>query len=111
MAKFFAVKAYGNDLEKLKQALGLGIGEAKSTGSTLTLLVPKLNGVEDTILSDVLGNEVVHLLSEGNHLARDSYTLIMCSTKTIDPFSEQGVVVALWGGRPMLKKVDQCTNA
>lgn len=111
MPVFFAVKAHGPDKDKLSSALAAGVVLAQQHSCQMTLLVPALKAAEGTILSDVLGEKSVRRLVKGETLRLEGCALVMCSMQTVNPFQEQGVVVALWGGKTMLEKLDKCSVA
>lgn len=111
MADLFAVLAYGPDKEKLNTALGVAAVLAEDRSLDITILVPALKHVDHTILSAVLGEKFVRNMAKGQQCTFQGRPVHLESMRTVNPLSERGIVLALWGGEKMLKKVDECTLA
>ncbi|WP_156831187.1 hypothetical protein [Arhodomonas aquaeolei] len=111
MRDLFAVLAYGPDKAKLNTALGAAAVLAEDRSLNITLLVPALKHCENTVLADVLGEKFVKNMVKGQHCTFHDRPVNIKSMQTVNPLSERGVVLALWGGDKMLKKVDACRLA
>jgi len=111
MTKRFYIPAEGPDVKALHIALYGASVLAKEYKSEIILIVPTLKHASGTILSKVLKGESLKKLVKGASLKYDNAPIRMVSTQTFDPYRDNGVLVALWAGNNMLKKIDQSDDA
>lgn len=111
MADLFAVLAYGPDQEKLKTALGTAIVLAQERSLDITIVVPALKYAHITVLDSVFSEDSIKRLVAKKPVTLNYCPVRMKSMQTLNPFSERGILVALWSSQKMLKKIDECRNA
>ena len=107
----YLVPAHGPDEEQLAVALIGAIEASKKHSCGLTIMVPALKYAEYTILERIIGEKFVRNLRKGNTGNIEGVSVKMVSKRTINPFSEYGVILSLWGGKEALDKVDKAKSA
>ncbi|MBU1392522.1 MAG: hypothetical protein KJ560_06095 [Gammaproteobacteria bacterium] len=110
MNTHFYIPAHGPDVEALKEVLSAASVLAKHHKCEITLVVPVLGSANSTILSDVIGTAQLKKLVKGETLTLLGNPLKLTSTQKLSPFTSNGVLVGIWAGKNMLKKLDDCHN-
>lgn len=111
MTKRFYIPAEGPDVEALNIALFGASVLAEEYNSEIILVVPALKYAAGTILSQCLKEAALKKLVKGISLKYNNVPIRMVSTQTFNPYRDNGVLVALWAGENMLKKIDQSPDA
>ncbi|MGY5842148.1 hypothetical protein ACXHQK_21655 [Vibrio chemaguriensis] len=111
MTERFYVPSEGPDVEALNIALYSASILANKFESELILVVPALKHATSTVLNQCIKETALKKLSKGSVLRYQDAPIRMVSMKTLNPYSDNGVLLALWAGEHMLSKIDESPNA
>ena len=111
MTNKFAVIATGPDYDKLRFALSAAAVLAQEYETSISIVVPTLSNVRNTILSKLLGVEYTKNLLKDKPSLLENRPVTLSSIRTFNPHSEKGVVIGIWGGAKMLSTIDKAVTA
>ncbi|WP_038176234.1 hypothetical protein [Vibrio pacinii] len=111
MTERFYVPSEGPDVEALNIALYSASILANKFESELILVVPALKHATSTVLNQCIKETALKKLSKGEVLRYQDVPIRMVSMKTLNPYRDNGVLLALWAGENMLSKIDESPNA
>ncbi|EGR2303325.1 hypothetical protein D0814_24540 [Vibrio parahaemolyticus] len=111
MTERFYVPSEGPDVEALNIALYSASILANKFESELILVVPALKHATSTVLNQCIKETALKKLSKGEVLRYQDAPIRMVSMKTLNPYRDNGVLLALWAGEHMLSKIDESPSA
>jgi hypothetical protein len=111
MIERFFVPAHGPDREALAIAVTAAIALAEKHNCEITLLVPALKNASNTILTDILQEKSVKKLVKGETVKINGHTTKMKSTVNFQPYSEHGLIVALWATKKSVQKMEEADRS
>jgi len=111
MSLKFAVIAHGAEIDKLRFALSAGVALSQKHETSISIIVPTLSNVKNTILSKLLGEEYIKQLLKGKPSTLEGRPVTLSSIRTFNSHSETGVVIGIWGGDKMLSVIDKAVSA
>ncbi|HDZ9126302.1 hypothetical protein DD565_01955 [Vibrio cholerae] len=107
MTERFYIPAEGPDVEALNIALYSASILASERDSEIILVVPALKYASGTILNQCITEAALKKLTKGEVLQYQKVPIRMTSLKTLNPYRDNGVILALWAGDKMLSKIDE----
>ena len=111
MTKRFFIPATGGDIEALKVAIYGASFLAKEHGSEIIIVAPTLKNVANTVLNKVIKVDAIKKMTKGATLKFNNVPIRIVSSQTFNPYKDNGVLVALWGEKNMLNKIDESSNS
>lgn len=106
----FLVKSYGDNKEGTKVGLAkmLEALKALDSGATAAIVVPSIGHVKDTLLVDVLGEDVAKRLINNRVLEFDDKSkLVLCACATLKNYTGADVYLALWGTETTIMSIEK----
>jgi hypothetical protein len=110
MKTHFYIPAHGPDVQALRESLYAASVLAEHHKCDITLVVPVLGSVNSSILVDTIGSKQLKKLVNGETLILSGNPLRLTSTQKLSQFGTHGVLVGIWAGGSMLKKLDNCSD-
>ena len=108
--KRYLVKSYGDNRDGTRAGLQSFFAnlQPKTTG---VIVVPTLGNVKDTILVDVLGEDLSRQLIKSREISlQDGITIHLCSAGTLKNFKYANSYLALWAPESTIEAVEQLTS-
>lgn len=107
----FLVKSYGDNIDGVKAGLGKLL-ELLGTYDRATIVVPLIGQVNNTMLTDVLGEQLSRKLIKDRVITLEGHKKIsLCGQSALKNFRNDEIYLDLWGSASSISNLEKLTYA
>ncbi|OEE69039.1 hypothetical protein [Vibrio splendidus] len=104
----FLVKSFGDNSEGTKVGVQKVL-QLLTKYNTAVIVVPTIGKVKNTLLTDILGDDLSKQLIKNRVINFDGKSISLCGQSSLKNYSSTDVFLDLWGSEHSIKKIEELT--